>query len=1352
MTPGPSTPITPALRSWSERDDRSGQKIPNIAANDDLDNVEVLASMPLLLDERSESLGDNELPRRHSSMESEMGGNTSPDPPSAPIQPATTNPDGTYVAHDTPSSPVPASPTSESDLEMTIPLALNETTDSITSSAPVHGFPCTASQPQDPFTQVKRTPYGNSRAPSETSSASRIISLPLKSKSYPLVNGNMKDDTEFVSASVTSGPDTATAETQYHTRSSDIIQDQTIRKVAARPTGEVNSQEGVDSHVEKPDKLIAENRQETSDVDLVADIPDKASLVMTESQGQSLGLDQPAMLQEASIQRPALPEKLLTPEGNPRERLSSLSTSDHAAQFVREVKRKAADASFLSPGVTKRQKRFKVPSAFTFTERSDVRRDPSEGARQYRQEFLASRKSSEASTPTASPTMSLAISPTATPENPRDPSERTRRLRQELLTSRRSSETSTPATSPRMHLTALTRTIEVECQDVDMGKDVEQLALQNQSIGTGLDRQKSAELKEMSAIPQSQELNLDAAALPNGTACKEVDSDYAKPGAQDNTLHDHEADTSVLFAQNADVERPNAKPSSVIKASLYTSSHETQRARPIELDVSIPSLDHGGSKDGLTNADNEADQTVNTEAGLNVTKRDQFEDRKEDNPPVALNFTHKYLPTRADEVAEQEIDLPVPRAIWDQVPECENAAPEYMQGKRSIEEDLAIELPSQTALEPSIQQPSVAEDAKTQMPGEVTIEPTSDQQRVGSDTDTPMADVQVPQDMSSPKNLAHSGDPIDQSIPLLSVVSSLVSDSNLKNQHHLSPTTLNPASPVSDSISDSEIRSIEKHQNPTQRPIKRTQQEPPSVAQTLFDRFKETYPMYPGDSKHFGAICRKISQLVKVNRMEHQSLWDDFIIRHKVDYSQYLRQCAEEAEDAVPYEVFYQTEVEGPQYQKRVISRQNLDEAISLFGQQPNPKPVHAEPIGDHKPRVKQMDHNSTSKSSPTTEKIHNKSSSANNSESPHLGGTQSASRHKPTTSYKNDRRLSDSRIVIDLTKDDPPDNPPKRLRDRETAPLSSLLHPVTGVSVEPPSSKRYQDNAGSFSQVPSTSPIMQGSHASPAPQTIRPPLVPATGSTIHATKSLRRSLPWQDPTHNILPSSPIGKAIDFSEGIRGSGLREIRSKGVTNTRDDRLHVPVASTPNSFEQSRFLLNTCHEFIQLKWGIKAQELLESDYRRGQVWSESMVELLAVIASKFNLGEARIRVKEAIDTRIRDNARRGADHASQERRILKSDLEVVRGLVVTSSMSTTSPFSPPRTNAAVEKQSQGSPTQWWHDENSPFKSFARAYASIRHGNGNSFARAGPADSGGSEKVAGATRRGVELRKMDITRWNL
>ena len=1334
------------MRSWSERDEGPGQKIPDIAANNDLDNVEVLASTPLLLDGRSESLADNELPRRHSSIESQLGGNISPDTPSALIQPTTTNPDGTYVAHEAPSSPIPASPTSESDLEMTIPLALSETTDPVTSSAPMRIFPCTASQPRDPFTQVKRTPYGNSRPQNETP-ASMIISLPLKSKSYPLVplvSSNMEDDTEFVSASVTSGPDTITAETRYHARTSDTIEDQKIRKVAARLTGEVNSQEGADSHVEMPDKLIAENQEETNKVDLVADIPDNASLIMTESQRQSLGLDQPAMLQEANIQRPALPENLLIPEDNPRQRLPQLPTSDHPAQFAREVKRKAADTNFFSPGATKRQKRFKVPSAFTFTERSDVLRDPSEGARQYRQEFLASRRSSETSTPTASPTISLAFSPAATPENPRDPSERARHLRQELMTSIRSSETSTPATSPRLHLTALNRTIEVECQDGDMGNDVEQSTLQDRSVGTGLDRQKSAELKEMSAVPESQELNLDAAALPNGTTSIEVDSNDAKPGAQDNALHDHEADTSVFVVQNADVERTDTMPSSVIKESICTySNNETQRARSIELDASIPSPDRGETNGGLTNTENEADQTVITEAGLKLTNRDQSEDMKEDNRSMELNITHDYLPTRADEVAQQEIDLPTPRAILDNVPERENAATEYMHGKSSIEEGLIIELPSQAVLGPSTQQPSMAEDAKTQMPGEVTIEPTFDQQRIESDTSTSMADVQVPKDMS-PKYFAHSVKPIDQSIPLPSVVSPLVSDAELDNRHHLSPVTLDPTFPASIPIPDSKIQSFEKHQNSIQFSIKPTKQEPPSVAQSLFDRFKATYPMYPGDSKHFGAICRKISQLVKLNRMEHQSLWDDFIIRHKVDYLQYLRQCAEEAEDAVPYEVFYQTEVEGPQYQERVISRQNLDEALSLFGQQPSPKPVHAETIGAHKPRVNQVDHKSTSRSSPVIEKIHNESTSASNSESPHLGETQSASKHKPATSYKNDRRLSDAHVVIDLTKDDPPDNPPKGLRDREIAPLSSLLHPVNGVSVEPPSSKRYQDNAGSFSQVPSTSPIMQGSHASPIPQTIRPPLVPNEYSTKNAIKSLPRPLPWKDPNHNIVQSSPIGKASGSSKRRLGSGLREIRPKGVINTRDDRLQIPIAFTPKSLEQRRF--------IQLKWGIQAQELLESDYSRGQVWSESMVELLAVIASKVNLGEARIRVIEAMDTRIRDNAWRGASHASQERKVLKSDLEVVRGVVATSSMSTTSPSSPPHTNAAVEKQSQSSSTQWWHDNNTPFKSFARAYASIRHGNGNSFARAGSAGTDDTQRVARARRGGVEPKKIDITRWNL
>ena len=98
----------------------------------------------------------------------------------------------------------------------------------------------------------------------------------------------------------------------------------------------------------------------------------------------------------------------------------------------------------------------------------------------------------------------------------------------------------------------------------------------------------------------------------------------------------------------------------------------------------------------------------------------------------------------------------------------------------------------------------------------------------------------------------------------------------------------------------------------------------------IFETFKVTYPAYLGDRKHFIAICKKIRSLLNRNRMEHPSLWDDFIVRHRTEYPDYLRRCAEEAEDPLSYEEFYREEIEQPQHQQRVVTRQTLNKALSL--------------------------------------------------------------------------------------------------------------------------------------------------------------------------------------------------------------------------------------------------------------------------------------------------------------------------------------------------------------------------------------------------------------------------------------
>lgn len=1348
--PGASKLMSPGLKSVSERDGGSGRHSPDFETNNARDTVEVSVSIPLTLDGRTKSPRDEEVSSRRSTTRSELGSNMPSMPsnaPPSPIQPATTDPNGSCFVKEIPSIPVPASPTPESELEFTVPLALSEKANLIPSAAPEESFPSTASQPQDPFTQVKRTPCINDLVQKESLQGSKVISSPLKSNLYLLANSNTNDDTEFVSASIASGPESFTAETHGENCSSHMIEDQRIEKGATRLAEEINSQETADN--EKRNESSAVHQQGTNKAETVADKPHDSSLPATERLCPSSGLSQPVMVEEVSIRSPAVHKEPSISEANHRNRPPQLFRSDHAAQVANAIKRKVTDSSVVSPSVTKRQKRLKVPSAFTFTERSNVPRDPLEGARQYRQDFLASRRSSESSTPTMSPTMPFTISPAATPGKPRDPLERSRQIRQEFSASRRSSESSTPTTSPRMLFTALTATTQAESRNAEVERNVQQVTSPNQSVDTEAGRQMMTELNGLSKRSQTLALKLVGTPLPNGTASIRPDGADANPGAQNNSPSD-EVDSSMFVAPNADIEGPNVGQTTVMEACTYASNDEMQRPRSVKLNVSIQSPDNREAEDQFANAIDEADQIVSLGIDVSTADHDKSAKRIDESRPAGQESdkVRKSSPSKADEIIEQGGNVPAPIEILDQVAESENAALESIH-QHFMAENLDSQMPAHIMSEPARQERSAAIDANATVPDKVAMKPTCDQQLIGVDTNTSTADSQVSQDIMPVRPVAESGGPPGQTIPLYSVVSASVAESNTENQRNLSVETLNPDTTLDNPMSDSTARAAKKQQNAMHLPPEITQQEPLSVSQGIFDKFKAIYPAYPGDMKHFAAICRKISQLVQSNRMEHQSLWDDFIVRHKIDYPQYLRRCAEEAEDAVSYEIFYQTQIEGPQYQKRIINRRNLDEALALPSQQANSEHVHAKLIRGDKPRLKPIGHKSIIKLSPVSEKIYHESTAARDDGSLGPGKT---STHRPAISYETDRTSSASRVVIDLTEDDPTDGPRMRAKERDTAPRWSFPHLANGLSVEPPPLRHSLDSSSSLYQMPSTSPPLRDSHVSPSVQPMRSPLVPAAASTKIITKNHRRILPQTSFGHNPPQGPAKGIASDFPRGSPGSGLREIRAKGSDDDRDARLQVSANSTLDGSKRSQALLKTCHRFIQSNWGIKAHELLEPEYCNAEVWSETMIELLAKIASKITLGEARQRIKSAIDARISDNARRGAGHASQDRKILKSDLEMVRGICETSSMSTTSPISPPHTNTAVEKQNEVTPSRWWDDDNSPFKRFARAYATVRPGNGNSFAKAGPVEPGDTQKVHEATSGGVRLKRINIMGWRL
>ena len=1158
-----------------------------------------------------------------------------------PVHSSINTADETLTAKENPSPLLPASPTPESDIEMTVPLALVEKMDSVASSAPMKGFPSTASQPQDPFTQVKRTPYVNGRVQIEEPQEQENLSLPMKATLDPLMNGAIYDDVDFVSASVASGPETSTAETYGDSGS--------------------KSQNVTDSNLTNMNETIADNHPELKEAE--AGKADDPSTAEAETRSQNSGLQS---LSEPSAQIQIIPEMMPAPENDRKAPQLQVTTSDNTGKVAYEMKRKAEDSGLVSPNVAERQKRFKIPSVFTFSERPGLARDPSEGARQHRQDFLASRRSSENSTPTMSPTVPFAGFPVTTPQKRRDPLEGARQIRQEFLASRKHGDNSTTIASPQTILTSPTETAQADGRSVEVEDTVEEVVVQNRSTDAEIQHEKMTELEASSPSSQIQQMEGNAVPLPNATTPIEIDGDDARSGALDTTIPDHEADPLVLATQTISSKNHNPEQNIAVGESFHVSNDEVQRSQSVELDVSSQLPDTQQVESDFTKV-NDIDGIVDPgKASTNTFENDG---------PVGTGAVEscKATSTRSDEEAEQGSHMPT------------------LQITRTVTPGLL-------------------------MPDKDSTEPMSEQRLLGKDADTSMSSIQIDQDSRHLELVVHMDKSINQSIHSPLPAPAFFTESDTGDRLQASTAATEPDLVQSVTTSDPETKLVGVYQNGTQLPSEPLWLSPNPIPQNIFDKFREAYPTYPGDLKHFVAICRKIDQLLKADRMMHQSLWDDFIVRHKTDYSLYLIRCAEEAEDAIPFEKFYETEIEGPQYQKRVIHRRNLDEVLALTAPKLDVRPrehestyaldtcsrnTHPEreladevdalqPDGPRFiPKTADCDRDARKSSvSPAAIDISVERETIRGE----LEG-KSALEKKFTTEAV--QRPSKERVIIDLTEDDLSEDRPKTTKGGETSSQSSL----------PRLSPEYRrDSSGSLHQSRQSPSTTRGSYRLPLPQL---DVFDARAPTKSTTKTNRRSLPWKESDGNILQTSSVANVNDHQR----------------------------------------------VIQANWGIRPHELLEQECYGCQALSENMIELLAKISSKVDVCEARNRIKEAIETRIRGNTQRGAAHSSQDRKVLKSDLEVVSDIIGTSSMSTTSPFSFLHTNAAVEKREEDRrPSDWWDDANSPFKSFVRAYTSIRHGKGNSYAKTDQAEPQGAGKVSEAAKSGIQLRNIDFMGWNL
>lgn len=136
--------------------------------------------------------------------------------------------------------------------------------------------------------------------------------------------------------------------------------------------------------------------------------------------------------------------------------------------------------------------------------------------------------------------------------------------------------------------------------------------------------------------------------------------------------------------------------------------------------------------------------------------------------------------------------------------------------------------------------------------------------------------------------------------------------------------------PVDESMIDVDAQESKGEKSPNNVHSVSGESVQPSRNITIFDRFKLSYSEYSGNMQHFTAICSKLQKRIDAGRGLHQALWDDFILRHKIEYANYLQDCANKAEDPMPYDKFYDDEIDGARFINQIVTRKTLHEALAL--------------------------------------------------------------------------------------------------------------------------------------------------------------------------------------------------------------------------------------------------------------------------------------------------------------------------------------------------------------------------------------------------------------------------------------
>ncbi len=424
-----------------------------------------------------------------------------------------------------------------------------------------------------------------------------------------------------------------------------------------------------------------------------------------------------------------------------------------------------------------------------------------------------------------------------------------------------------------------------------------------------------------------------------------------------------------------------------------------------------------------------------------------------------------------------------------------------------------------------------------------------------------------------------------------------------------------------------------------------------SAPATIFNIFKATYPSYTGDIKHFVTMCTKISTLLRAGRMEYQSLWDDFIIRQKTEYASYVIGCTEGGEDPMAYEDYYSNVIMETKYHNLVLTRRNLEEALSLI-------PQGSEAAGTAHEIKGKDDTNRGSRAYPQISPL-----------SPSASSVVSSGR-RPAS-------------IIDLTGGD---------------------------------QRTHKDSSPTDKQTPS-----------------------------------RRSVPWKEH------GSPLGS--DASQTSPGSSQHARFKEFMNTSKISRSpgHKPTARNRHDRPVSRGAM------IISAWGVSPNEIIKTKYFDSI--TQKQVNLMKDIAHGVDLAEGRRLIEKQIRSRtqlmsgiatpkLTDEDLEAVKEAISQKKPALAEVQTQRSRVGNdSSMTTSDPMSTSQANASEGLRDPSGSDQWWRDDSSPFNIFARAYASIKPGRGNAFAKTDVVDAESGHRDGGAGSRSKRrTSRIDILKWEL